>query len=268
MSKRVLRSASHLASEVEAEMDKMAPQEVHICTESVVLTTNPVAPATIPLLPIAEETPCLPMEVEPPAVDVQEPGPSRILNPSDVTVQPPPPSPASSSSDVETTFYEVSSMLSMIASIQTSTPQTGDGSLRLATSPVSSAPSDYDSEGSGSSGSNPPLPIAGEISVGPVRDLRRRVPHRGEPTQHAPNTVGDHSVEASGAYENLLAISPHIPEGPATFVQHYAASFQNVPNIVRFHQGVFSLSSYLLQAETSSNYRVVVYRRRVLRAPF
>lgn len=252
------RSASRLASEAAIGKDEMAPQEVPTNQQSVVFTTRHVATATTLPPATAEEAPCERMEVEPPAVGVMEPGPSRIVIQPDDSVQmaqPPPPSPASDSSEAGTTFYQVSSQLSMIASLQTITSQTGEGIPRPATSPVSSAPSDYDSESSSSSSSNPSLPPGEEISAGPMRDLRRRVPRRGEVDPHAPNTVGDHSVEASGAYDNLLATCPHIPEGPATFIQHYAASFQNVPNVIRFNQGAFSLSSYLLQAETASNYR-------------
>jgi len=62
-------------------------------------------------------------------------------------------------------------------------------------------------------------------------------------------------VDASGAYDNILAVSPHLPERASTFIQHYAASFQNVPTIVCFHQGAFRLSSYLLHAEVFSYFR-------------
>lgn len=258
MSKRVLRSASRLASEAADGKDEMAPQEVLTDQQSVVFTTRHVATATNFPPTTVEEAPCERMEVEPPAVGIMEPGPSRIvIQPGEFQqmAQPPLPSPTSDSREAETTFYQVSSQLSMIASSQTITSQTGEVVPKLTTSPVSSAPSDYDSESSSSSGSNPSLPPVEEVSSGPTRDLRRRIPHRGEAVPHGPNTVGDHSVEASGAYDNLLATCPHIPEGPATFIQHYAASFQNVPNVIRFNKGAFSLSSYLLQAETASNYR-------------
>lgn len=251
MSKRFMRSASRLTSEAAPGMDEMAPQEVLTGQQTVVITTK-TASAT------AEETPREYMEVDPPVVGIEEPGPSSIC------IQPPgpaemvqllPPGPASGLTEAGSILCQVSSQLLIAASSQTMTSQTGDAHLPMATNPVSPEPSDTESDGDKSDGSGASLPPVDEVSSGPPRDLRRRVPRRGEVVSHPPNTVGDHSVEASGAYDNLLATSPHIPEGAATFIQHYAASFQNIPNVIRFHQGAFSLSSYLLQAETASNYR-------------
>lgn len=229
MSRRLTRSASRLASEADQPTDEMAPQEVLADKQTAVITAQQTISAEIVSLAPAEEASGICMEVDPPAVRTPEPGPSGIRKQVCNPVGPVPfraPSPVRNPTEAGQVL-----------------PQTGNAIPMEVVDPVPLVHQESESGSGDSMDSDESDHPVGEITPRPARDLRRRVPKHGEGNPVKYNVVGDHSVEA------------HIPDGAATFIQHYVASFQNIPNVIRFHQDAFTLSSYLLQAETSSNYR-------------